>query len=130
MKNKRILVVEDSPFTQTVIRKILDTLDCKTDIIASGAIAIEAITENNYDLILLDCQLPILSGYEVASEIRDREKKGIINHKNIIIACTANSMEGDRQRCLDAGMDDHVIKPITSSIISSIFSRWLGVRQS
>lgn len=125
MQEKHILVVEDSPFMQVVIKKILTKLKHKTDIISSGAEAIDGIAEGNYDLILLDCQLPILSGYEIAAEIRDREKKGIIKHKNIIIACTANNMEGDRQRCLDAGMDDHIVKPVTESVVSTILHKWI-----
>jgi len=127
MQDKKVLVVEDSPFTQTIIRTMLDKHKCRVDIVASGAIAIETITQNYYHLILLDCQLPILNGYEVAAEIRDREKSGVIKHKNIIIACTANSMEGDRQRCLDAGMDDHIVKPITEGIVAATLSKWLKV---
>lgn len=126
MAEKRILIVEDSPFMQAVIKKILDKLKHKTDIISSGTEAINVIAEGAYDLVLLDCQLPILSGYEVAAEIRDREKKGHIKRRNIIIACTANSMEGDRQRCLDAGMDDHIVKPINEMVINSVLHKWLG----
>jgi len=125
MENKRVLVVEDSPFMQVFIKKTLEKFHCIIDICSSGAEAIDVIAEGEYDLIFLDCQLPVLSGYEVASEIRDREKKGYIRHKNTIVACTANSMEGDRQRCLDAGMDDHIVKPVTDGIIGGVLSKWL-----
>ena len=125
MKQKKILVVEDSPFMQAIIKKILTKLKHNVDIVSSGTEAINVIAEGNYDLILLDCQLPILSGYEVAAEIRDREKKKYIKYRNIIIACTANSMEGDRQRCIDSGMDDHIVKPVTESVINSILHKWL-----
>ncbi len=126
MKDKKILIVEDSPFMQSVIKKIMKNLHVESQMVSSGPEAIDIATEQKFDLILLDCQLPIISGYEVARELRDRERKEIIKHTNIIVACTANSMEGDREKCLDAGMDDHIIKPVSEQTISQVLNKWLS----
>lgn len=124
-KNRRILVVEDSLFMQEFIKKTLSTLGHEAEMVASGAKAIDVITENSFDIIFLDCQIPILDGYEVAQEIRDREAKGFIKNRNTIIACTANNMEGDAQRCIDSGMDDHMAKPVSLERVEAMLSKWL-----
>lgn len=125
MEQQKILVVEDSPFMQEIIKTILQKLGHEPDFVSGGAEAIDVITEQDYALTLLDCQIPILNGYEVAREIRDREAKGFIKKRNIIIACTANNMQGDREQCIESGMDDHIAKPVTLEMVSEILEKWL-----
>lgn len=121
-----ILIVEDNPFMQTVAKKIIEKFGYNSHISATGAEAIEMATTEKYDAILLDCQLPIISGYEVAREIRSREARKNNGERVVIIACTANMMEGDREECLKAGMDDHTTKPIDEIKLKSILKKWIG----
>lgn len=125
MTKAKLLVVEDSDFMQEIINQILIKLGHQAEFASGGAEAIDMISENDYSLIFLDCQIPILDGYEVAREIRDREAKGYILKRNIIIACTANNMEGDREKSIDSGMDDHIIKPVTQDLIEATLEIWM-----
>ena len=123
----RILIVEDNPFLSTVSEKILKKLGFSTEICDNGSSAIDMITGGNFNAILLDCELPILSGYDVAQEVRLREAEFGLPRNNII-ACTANTMQGDRNRCLEAGMDCHVGKPLEEDELLTSFAN-LGIIQ-
>jgi CheY-like chemotaxis protein len=108
----RILVAEDNAVNRRVITAMLGKLGCKADLAATGLEAIKMWEPGTYDLILMDCQMPEMDGYEAAATIRRKEKASGAKGTRIV-ALTANSMYGEREKCLLAGMDDHVPKPVS-----------------
>ena len=116
----RILVVEDHPANQYVARSLLESLDCTVSVASSGAEALELLGRETFDLVFMDCQLPGMDGYETTRRMRT------ILHRYIpVVAITANAMVDDKQRCLDAGMDDFLPKPFTKSVLSDLLCKWL-----
>lgn len=108
-----VLIVEDNELNQVVASEMLGNLGCSVNVVSSGETALKAVERDKYDLILLDCQMPGMSGFETAKHIRKHEDSININEdKKIIIAVTANALHGTRERCLDAGMNDYLTKPI------------------
>jgi PAS domain S-box-containing protein len=119
----RILLAEDNVINQKVAQHMLKTLGYKTDVVADGREALRALEMINYDLVLMDCQMPHLDGFEATVAIRDPESK-VLNHAVPIFAMTANSMQGDREKCLQAGMDDYLSKPIKKEEMAEMIDRW------
>jgi len=115
MQALKILVAEDTPFNQKFITRLLDRWGHTAIIVDDGRKAVTAVSENRYDLILMDVQMPEMDGFEATASIREIEKKK--GEHTPIIAMTAHAMKGDRERCLDAGMDDYVPKPISSEAL-------------
>ncbi|KHE92297.1 Signal transduction histidine-protein kinase BarA [Candidatus Brocadiaceae bacterium S225] len=108
----RILLAEDNIVNQKIALRILEKkLGYHADVVTNGMEAIESLEKFDYDLILMDCQMPKMDGYKATSIIRD-ENSAVRNHNIPIIAMTANAMKGDREKCLDSGMDDYISKPI------------------
>jgi CheY-like chemotaxis protein/HPt (histidine-containing phosphotransfer) domain-containing protein len=95
----------------------------------NGNEALDALAQNDFDLVLMDCQMPEMDGYEAARQIRNPSSP-VRNHQIPIIAMTANALAGDRQKCLDAGMNDHVSKPILRDALARALDRWLKERRS
>ncbi|HEU5171032.1 MAG TPA: response regulator, partial [Gemmatimonadales bacterium] len=121
-RRARILVAEDHPVNQEVVVAFLAQLGYRADIVADGRRAIEAVARGSYDLVLMDCQMPELDGFEASAAIRRAEGTGL---RVPIIALTANAMHGDRQRCLAAGMDDYLSKPLDRERLAGALARWL-----
>jgi CheY-like chemotaxis protein len=116
----RVLLAEDNEINQEVARELLTDAGCLVDIVPNGAAALSAIQahlrgQRRYDVVLMDCQMPELDGFQAAAQVRKLEREKTNDRPTArlpIIALTANAVEGDRQRCLAAGMDDYVTKPI------------------
>ncbi|MGE4092618.1 MAG: response regulator [Candidatus Binatia bacterium] len=122
-----ILLSEDNVVNQEVALTMLEQLGCQVDIASNGREALNALQQSSYDVILMDCQMPELDGFEATRAIRTREaadRTGSAQHIPII-ALTANAMSGDRQRCLAAGMDDYLSKPFSQAQLIAVLSRWL-----
>ncbi len=119
-----ILVAEDHPVNQYLARAMLVQLGCRMDMAENGREAVDMAARASYDLILMDMQMPVLDGFAATKAIRRREK-GNGGTRIPIIALTANAMQGDRDQCLAAGMDDYLSKPFTSEQLRSVMARWL-----
>ena len=118
-----VLLVEDNPVNQMVAQKLLGVLGCQVRTASNGEQALEAMTKGGIDLVLMDCQMPVLDGYSATRRWREREfDTGAARLP--IIAMTANAMAGDRQRCLDAGMDDYLSKPVSREELRACLQRW------
>jgi two-component system sensor histidine kinase/response regulator len=123
----RILLVEDNPINLEVAVGMLESLGCTTDTADNGRMAIEAMNGGSFDAVLMDCQMPVMDGLTATAEIRRREVS-TGKPRVPIIAVTANAMEGDRERCLAAGMDDFLSKPFTQQQLALLLKRWLVTR--
>jgi CheY-like chemotaxis protein/HPt (histidine-containing phosphotransfer) domain-containing protein len=117
-----VLVADDSPVNQLLATRLLDQCGYRSEVVADGHAVITAIAATTYAAVLMDCQMPELDGYEATAEIRRREQG---RDRLPIIAMTANSMAGDREKCLAAGMDDYVSKPLRPDLLRSALARWL-----
>jgi CheY-like chemotaxis protein len=119
----RILLAEDNPTNQKVALGILGKFGCRTDAVPNGLKAIQALESVPYDLVFMDCQMPELDGYEATRAIRSPES-AVLNHRIPIIAMTANAMQGDRDKCLAAGMDDYLAKPVRPDTLGEMVKKW------
>jgi CheY-like chemotaxis protein len=119
----RVLVAEDNVVNQKVVVRMLEKLGCRVDVVADGHEAVAALDPIAYDLVFMDCQMPELDGFAATAAIRAREAQ--IGGHVPIIAMTANTMQGDRERCLAAGMDDYVSKPAKAEDLTAILRRWI-----
>lgn len=123
--SRRLLLVEDNPVNLAVARKLLEVLGYDSDIAGNGEQALEKMATGAYGLVLMDCQMPVLDGYTASRRWRDIESGRPGTARLPIVAMTANAMSGDRQRCLDAGMDDYLSKPVSREQLDACLRRWL-----
>jgi signal transduction histidine kinase/DNA-binding response OmpR family regulator len=120
----RVLVVEDSLVNQEVAREFLEDLDCQVVIAENGAVGVGLASEQPFDLILMDCQMPVMDGFVATQKIREHQAaEG--QSKTPIVALTANAFESDREKCLAAGMDDFMSKPFTPIDFEATIKKWL-----
>jgi CheY-like chemotaxis protein len=120
-----VLVVEDSPVNRLVTVRVLERCGYRVHVVNDGREALDALSTQVYDVVLMDCQMPEVDGYEATRELRQREQGG--SRHTPVIAMTAHAMTGDRERCLDAGMDDYLAKPVRSQALVEVLERWTGV---
>ena len=126
---RRVLLVEDNVVNQKVANAMLSRLGIDTRVAPSGQQALVELKAADYDLILMDCQMPEMDGFETTQAIRELELAGNLK-ESVIIALTANAMAGDRERCLEAGMNDYLAKPINLNGLTNLFERWLSPIES
>jgi two-component system, sensor histidine kinase and response regulator len=118
----RILLAEDNPVNRLVAVKALEKLGHAVHVVSDGKDAVDAWFGEHFDLILMDCQMPEMDGYEATRQIRVAEAE--VGGHTPIVAVTANAMKGDRERCLTAGMDDHLGKPLQLDRLQQVIARW------
>ncbi|MCU7905120.1 MAG: response regulator [Candidatus Thiodiazotropha sp. (ex Epidulcina cf. delphinae)] len=124
----RVLVVEDNPVNQAVVKKMLEKAGLSPITANDGAEAMDALHEEQFDVVLMDCQMPRMDGYEATEAIREREtKQGLM--RTPVIAMTANAMSGDRERCLAVGMDDYLSKPVKPAQLENMLRQWLPMEE-
>ncbi len=123
--NARILLAEDNPVNQEVAQGMLEIFGCRVDVVVDGVKALEAVTKNRYDLVLMDCHMPELDGFSAAKEIRLFERaQG--SQRVPIIALTADVQKGIQQQCASAGMDDYLSKPFNQKVLGDMLKKWLA----
>ena len=123
-----VLVVEDSSIIQDIAKTMLESCGLKVDIADNGLRAVEAISKTFYDLVFMDCQMPEMDGYEATKAIREMERNSPAERHMPIVAMTAHAMQGDRETCIAAGMDDYLSKPFKKDQFLMVLSRWLKKR--
>lgn len=126
-----LLLTEDNRVNQTVAKRMLTKGGYKVDIAENGEQALQKVTDGEeYDLIFMDCQMPRMDGYEASRRIREFEKESGSEKRTPIIALTANAMQGDREKCLEAGMDDYVAKPVKKDALYAILKQYIAPKPS
>jgi len=129
----RVLVAEDYEINQVVVREFLRRFGLECEVVSDGRAALQRARSGEFDLVLLDCQMPLMDGLQVASEVRVIENTGRGLARNglriPIVALTANAIAGDKEACLAAGMDDYLTKPMTCQTLTDVLLRWLPVPQ-
>ena len=120
-----VLVVEDSPVNRLVAMHVLERCGYRAHVVNDGREALQALSSQRYDAVLMDCQMPDIDGYEATRELRRREDGG---RRTPVIAMTAHAMIGDRERCLEAGMDDYIAKPVRSQLLAEVLGRWIDAK--
>jgi signal transduction histidine kinase/DNA-binding response OmpR family regulator len=124
----RVLVVEDNPVNQAVVKKMLEKAGLTPETANDGVEAMDVLRSEQFDVVLMDCQMPRMDGYEATEAIRDREsRQGLMRMP--VIAMTANAMAGDKERCLAVGMDDYLSKPVKPSQLENMLRQWLPMEE-
>ncbi len=123
-----ILLVEDNVVNRDVAVENLEQLGCKVELAGNGREAVDLTEKNSYDLILMDCQMPVMDGFEATKLIREQEKTE--KPHTTIVAMTAGAMKGDRERCMDAGMDDYLVKPVRQIALLDILLKYCKTEDS
>ena len=120
-----VLLAEDDSVNQMVVEAMLTRLGCIVEVAADGNAALTAALHRRFDLILMDCHMPVMDGFEATRRIRDDEFERGRSHTPIV-ALTADALAGDRERCIESGMDDYMTKPVSSAMLATAVERWTG----
>lgn len=124
-RDVRVLVAEDNLISQKVTLKLLEKLGCYVDTALNGQEALSRLSAGDYDLVLMDCHMPVMDGYEATRRIRN-STSAVRNHRVPVIALTASAMQADRDKCLMAGMSDYLSKPLAPATLAGVIERWLN----
>ena len=124
-KKQKILLVEDVKVNIVVAKGLITSMGHELDVAENGLIALEKLRENDYNMVLMDCQMPLMDGYQCTQAIRSGTS-GVLNPKIPIVAMTAHAMSGDREKCLEAGMDGYITKPIEIKVLANAIHKWGG----
>jgi CheY-like chemotaxis protein len=127
VRSLRVLVAEDNAVNQLLVKRMFEKIGCQIDLAGNGREAVKMASESPYDIIFMDCSMPELDGYEATAVVRASE---VGKRRTPIIALTANAMLEDRERCLTAGMDDHLSKPVSMDDIRRALKRWVVDEQN
>lgn len=119
----KVLVAEDNAVNQKLARKLLEKLGYESDVVENGELALEALKRGGYSAVLMDCQMPVLDGYQATERIRKIKGPAAAVP---VIALTASALKGDRERCLGAGMSDYITKPLRTDDLRLALERWCG----
>lgn len=118
-----VLLVEDNPVNLKLAKRILEKLGCRVDVAENGAVGVRMCAANRYDAVFMDCQMPVMDGWEATRRIRNQ---ATAEPRAPIIAVTANVLPDDRTRCFQSGMDDVIDKPVHPNDFSEALARWCG----
>jgi two-component system sensor histidine kinase/response regulator len=121
----RVLLAEDNPVNQEVAREMLMNLGCEVVVAENGGQVMEVLSTAHFDLVFMDCQMPVMDGYEATRRYREQEPSGDSANRLPIVALTANALKGTRRKCLNAGMDDYLSKPFTQGQLQVMLERWV-----
>ena len=124
---RRVLLAEDNPVNVEVAKAMLESLGLQTQVARNGAEALEAVRSTSFEAVLMDCQMPVMDGFAATSEIRREEQDAGRPRTLPVIAITANALQGDREACLAAGMDDYLSKPFTQAELAGVIGRWIAL---
>lgn len=125
LQNRHVLLAEDSRVNQAFAEDVLTQMGCFVTIVSDGQQAVQALLKEKFDLVLMDCQMPVMDGFEAARRISVLKKQGQIPAHVPVIALTANAMKGDRDKCIEAGMDDYLAKPVRTKDLRDKVYHWL-----
>lgn len=127
-RGQRILVVEDAELCRMLVVLLLEQLGCEVDVAANGLEAVRCVDHQHYECVFMDCQMPELDGFEATRQIRRHEAVKVVGpgRRLPIVALTANPAQCDRARCLEAGMDDYLQKPVDFESLAQALARWTG----
>ena len=117
-----VLLVDDNEINQVVAKEMLLKLGASPDVVSNGQLAVDAVKANRYDIVFMDCQMPVLDGYQACAQIRKWEGS---DSRTCVVALTAHAMAGDRDKALAAGMDDYLTKPVTIEALRATLAKWL-----
>lgn len=123
-RNLKVLLVEDNSINQLIARKMMRVLGHSLKVVGNGVEALEALALESYDVVLMDCQMPVMDGYETTRNIRENEKPGC--QDLAVIAWTADTKPGVREKCLAAGMNGYLAKPVTEPELQRMIEKCLG----
>ncbi len=122
--NAHVLLVEDHPTNQDIVTRMLRKIGCSTTLAENGLVALEKLKSNQFDLVLMDCDMPVMDGFIATENFRAYEEEQKLKSRTPIVALTANALQGDRQRCIEAGMDDYLTKPLMMDSLATVVSDW------